>query len=48
MEIKRYTKHLDVLDNMKRYPKDIFYVGNIELLDRPKVSIVGSRRPLDM
>ncbi len=45
MEIRRYTKHLDVLDNMKRYPKDIFYVGNIELLDRPKVSIVGSRRP---
>ncbi len=45
MEIRRYTKHLDALDNMKRYPKDIFYVGNIELLDRPKVSIVGSRRP---
>jgi len=44
--IKRYTKHLSVLDGMRRYPKELFYIGDISLLNRPKVSIVGSRRPL--
>ena len=31
--------------SMKKYPKEIFYSGNISLLSSPKVSIVGSRKP---
>ncbi len=30
---------------MKRYPASLYYAGNKELLKRPKISIVGSRRP---
>jgi DNA processing protein len=33
------------LNNMKKYPPQIFYEGNLSLLNRPKVSIVGTRRP---
>jgi len=33
------------LDAMKKYPKELFYKGNLDLLKRPKVSIVGTRRP---
>jgi DNA processing protein len=35
------------LHNMKKYPKELSYKGNLELLNRPKVSIVGSRRPIN-
>lgn len=31
--------------SMKEYPKEIFYIGNLELLTRRKISIVGTRRP---
>ena len=34
------------LHSMKKYPKEISYKGNLELLNRPKVSIVGTRRPI--
>lgn len=37
------TDHISALDAMKKYPKELFYKGNLALLDRPKVSIVGSR-----
>ncbi len=33
------------LQAMKKYPKAVFSRGNTELLMRPKVSIVGTRRP---
>ena len=33
------------LDVMKKYPNQLFYEGNLSLLKRPKVSIVGTRRP---
>lgn len=33
------------LDNMRIYPKDIFYKGNISLLKKRKISIVGTRKP---
>ena len=33
------------LDSMKQYPKEIFYAGNLELLKRKKISIIGSRKP---
>jgi len=39
------TEHLSALDVMKKYPPELFYKGNLGLLKRPKVSIVGTRRP---
>ena len=33
------------LEIMKKYPKELFYKGKLALLKRPKVSIVGTRRP---
>ncbi|MEA1954926.1 MAG: DNA-processing protein DprA [Campylobacterota bacterium] len=33
------------LDSMKKYPKEIFYAGDVELLKRKKISIIGSRKP---
>ncbi len=38
------TEHISDLDNMKKYPKSLFYKGDLALLNRPKVAIVGSRR----
>ncbi len=37
--------HISQCDNMKKYPKELFYIGNTTLLNKPKVSIVGSRSP---
>ena len=34
------------LSSMKSYPKKLFYDGDLELLKRVKISIVGSRKPL--
>lgn len=31
--------------SMKKYPKELFYGGNLSLLDSVKISIVGSRKP---
>lgn len=39
------SKHIDALNAMKRYPSELFYKGNLDLLNRPKVAIVGTRRP---
>jgi len=33
------------LGSMQKYPKNLFYKGDLELLNRKKISIVGSRRP---
>lgn len=33
------------LEQMKKYPDELNYIGNLELLKRKKVSIVGSRHP---
>jgi DNA processing protein len=43
--IYEITGHIDVLEDMKKYPKELYGLGNLELLSRPKVSIVGTRRP---
>ena len=39
------SSHVPELNAMKKYPSALFYKGNLELLQRPKVSIVGTRRP---
>lgn len=33
------------LSVMKRTPEKLYYRGNLELLNRPKISLVGTRRP---
>jgi len=38
------NEYISALESMKKYPKELFYKGNLALLQRPKVSIVGSRR----
>jgi len=43
--IQTLTQTIPELTSMKKYPKEIFYIGNQELLKRKKVSIVGSRKP---
>ncbi|WP_373028332.1 DNA-processing protein DprA [Sulfurovum sp.] len=39
------TQHILSLESMKKYPSTLFYKGDLDLLKRPKVSIVGTRRP---
>ena len=41
----RVTKNISELSAMKSYPKELFYSGNLELLKRKKISIIGSRKP---
>lgn len=36
---------IDAINYMKKEPKELFYKGNIELIKRRAVSIVGTRRP---
>ena len=42
---KQVTEQIQALKAMKKYPPELFYKGNLALLERPKVSIVGTRRP---
>ena len=41
----RVEFNIPELNSMKKYPKDIYYRGNLELLEREKISIIGTRRP---
>ncbi len=41
----RIEFNIDELNLMKKYPKELFYRGNLELLKREKISIIGTRRP---
>ena len=41
----RIDFHIQELEAMKKYPQALFYKGNLELLQRKKLSIVGSRKP---
>lgn len=43
--VKPVLSHIKALDSMSKYPKELYYKGNIELLNRKIVSIVGSRNP---
>ena len=43
--ISSVTSSIPELLNMKKYPKEVFYTGNLELLKRKRISIVGTRRP---
>ncbi|RXJ67154.1 DNA processing protein DprA [Halarcobacter ebronensis] len=37
--------HIKEFNLLEKYPKDVFYKGDLSLLNKRKVSIVGSRRP---
>ena len=37
--------HIDALESMKKYPQQLYCIGNTELLNKRKISIVGSRKP---
>ena len=37
--------HIDALEHMKVYPKELYFKGNTDLLQKQKVSIIGSRKP---
>jgi len=39
------STHISELDSMKNYPLELFYEGNLELLQQKKISIVGTRKP---
>ena len=39
------SHYIDALSSMKRYPEKIYYKGDVTLLKKPKVSLVGTRRP---
>ena len=38
---------IDELNSMKKYPQELFYIGNTELLKKRKISIVGTRHPIN-
>jgi DNA processing protein len=44
-QIKKIDFNITELDLMKKYPKDLYYIGNTNLLQKTKISIVGSRSP---
>jgi DNA processing protein len=39
------SERIPALESMRHYPKELYGIGNVDLLRRPKVSIVGTRRP---
>jgi len=43
--INEINFHINQLDSMKKYPKNIFFIGKEELLKKRMVSIVGTRKP---
>jgi len=43
--IQELDFHIKKLDDMKKYPKNIYYIGNTDLLQKRAVSIVGTRKP---
>jgi len=43
--IQTINFHIKELDSMKKYPKELSYVGDTNLLKKRKISIVGSRKP---
>jgi DNA processing protein len=44
--ISTFEPSLKSLGTMKHVPKKLYYKGNLSLLERPKIAIVGSRKPI--
>jgi len=43
--INRIDFKLKELEQTSKYPKNLYYIGNLELLKRKKIAVVGSRHP---
>jgi len=43
--IKQIDFHIKELEAMKKYPAELFYKGKLDLLEKKKISIIGSRSP---
>ena len=43
--MNKVQENIPALADMKSYPKELFFAGNLELLKKTKISIIGSRRP---
>ncbi len=43
----RVEFNIEELNSMRKYPDELYYRGKFELLSFPKVSIVGTRRPMN-
>lgn len=43
--IQKIDFHIQELDSMKKYPENLYYIGNLDLLNKKKMGIIGSRHP---
>ena len=43
--IEKIAFHIEALESMKKYPDALFYCGDLALLKKKKIAIVGSRKP---
>ena len=43
--IQEVAFHIHELESMKKYPKELYFLGNTKLLQNKKISIIGSRKP---
>ncbi len=43
--IEEINFHIVELESMKKYPKELYCLGDTSLLERKKISIIGSRKP---
>ena len=43
--ISKIDFFIDELSSMKKYPNELFYIGNTNLLKKRKIAIVGTSRP---
>lgn len=43
--INKIEFKINELNSMKNYPKELFYIGNLKLLKKRKIAMVGSRKP---
>ncbi len=43
--ISKIDFNIDELVSMKKYPDELFYMGNLELLKKRKIALIGTRRP---
>ena len=43
--IEQISFQIPELESMKKYPKELYFKGNTSLLQKKKISIIGSRKP---
>jgi DNA processing protein len=43
--MNKIKEKISELSKMKKYPSELFFEGNLELLQKTKISIVGARKP---